>query len=415
MKFHKSLIPSNSGKRRGFTLAELMVALAGGLFIASAVFTLSKQTSRFSMSQMRVADATLGSVVGFERLRTDIARAGFLGTANVRRDPRVCGTPADAAWPAGLSNLASVQITPGAADTRSSEATDNGLTPQRILLGGSYASADQFDVRLVTRSDPAVIFLEPTSLGLANLGYTATPTAATLARVFATDRILRVVDNTGRVQFGVIASVTGGADPSITLARQPPLQFREGNPLGCGVRGNGSDLRANVVNLIRYDLVDLSEDAAFAPLFRGGPSYEATRRELVREELNARGELIAGTRELIAEYGVDLGFSLLTEPSVAAGLRRVTTTTAPAISSYAGLVSGLAAGNGPEQIRAVHAWFSVRSREADRPIELQTDTAGAGPKLLRVVVAEGTPERAFARVRSLQSTIPLMNQSTVNW
>ena len=54
-----------------------------------------KNSARFYQSETRVGEATLGGIVGFERLRTDIARAGFLASPNILTDPKVCGGPAD--------------------------------------------------------------------------------------------------------------------------------------------------------------------------------------------------------------------------------------------------------------------------------------------------------------------------------
>jgi prepilin-type N-terminal cleavage/methylation domain-containing protein len=86
---------------RGFTLVELMVAMVAGLFVSMAVFTLAKHASGFAMRQSRIADATLQSVIGFERLQADIARAGFLSSPNVVRDglPRGSGHPGERVHP----------------------------------------------------------------------------------------------------------------------------------------------------------------------------------------------------------------------------------------------------------------------------------------------------------------------------
>src|SRR5262249_28156260 len=113
-------VPSKQRRRqalrrffRGFTLTELMVAITGGLFISIAVFLLARQASRFYQHESRVSTATMASVVGFERLRADIARAGFLASPNVRKDPEVCNGPiGNATWPAYLAHLQSVMIEP---------------------------------------------------------------------------------------------------------------------------------------------------------------------------------------------------------------------------------------------------------------------------------------------------------------
>ena len=131
---------------RGFTLVELMVAVTGGLFIALAVFALASDASRFYKRESRVADATLGGLVGFERLRADIGRAGFLATPNIRRDPRLCGNPiGDASFPQELQRLASLRIdTDGSPNNNT--LNNNGITPDSIVLSGSYTGADEYPV-----------------------------------------------------------------------------------------------------------------------------------------------------------------------------------------------------------------------------------------------------------------------------
>jgi prepilin-type N-terminal cleavage/methylation domain-containing protein len=400
--------------RRGFTLVELMVAMVASMFVAIAVFTLAKHASAFAMRQSRIADATLQTVIGFERLKADIARAGFLSTPNIVRDPNICRNVQDAAYPLQLQSLASVFIQPVPSTQLSTESTVNGITPNQILLTGSYDSPDLFVARTITQDTRPVVYLSRTSLGMANINYTPATGADALGRVFRAGRALRIVDDAGGVQFGTIASVAGGNDPSITLAATPALQFRGGSGQKCGVRGHGNDF-VNAVNFVRYDVRDLSGVAQFSGMFPAnrGPTYEATRRELVREELDTGGVPIAGTLELVAEYVVDLGFSLLVSPSAGAQLTRV----APAnLSNFAGDPNSTGLNRGPQMIRAVHAWLSLRSQEADRSTSLSLPALGIGPNRLRISLdPTSSALPPFVRVRSLQSTIPLNNQMRATW
>ncbi len=404
-----------SGHARGFTLVELMVAMVGGMFVSFAVFTLAKHSSAFSLRQARIADATLQNVVGFERLKADIARAGFLSTPNLVNDPNICGDREAAGYPAWLGRLASVFIEAVPPLQRSSEMTLNGIIPSRIVLSGSYASADEFVARNIIGGAEPTVFLVPNSLGMANINYPATLDPTALGQVFATGRALRIVDDAGKTQFGVIAGVTGGANPTIELEPAPALEFRADSGLRCGIRGHGKNV-VNVVNIVRYDFRDLNDASLpeFSHMFRGGPSYEATRRELIREELDVTGTPIDGTLELIAEYAVDLGFSILVAPDTASPLVRFSGND---VANYAGDPVGLGLNAGPQLIRAVHAWLSVRSQEADRtaPIDPLV-TAGPGPNLLRISVHPTDRDLPpFARVRTLQSTIPLNNQARETW
>jgi hypothetical protein len=385
--------------------------MVGGLFVSMAVFAIAKHSSSFAMRQSRVADATLQSVVGFERLRADISRAGFLTTPNMVDDPALCR---GAVYPTWLQRMASIFIEPVPLPALSSEITLNGFTPQRIVLTGNYASGNQFAVREIIEGPPVQVVLQPNRLGMVEIGYPAAPVEATLSRVFVAGRALRVVDKTGRIQFGEIAGVTAGPNPAITLAVDPPLQFRSGSEVGCGIEGLGVGMVANVVNIIRYDLrnLNVTTEPGYQPMFRGGPSYETTRRELVREELDLDGNPFPDTMELISEYTVDLGFSLLVSQGTS-GLLPIS----PAnVSQYAGTPGKLAAGTGPQHIRAVRFWLSTRSQEADRDGQLPYTAAVPGPTLLRMSMDPTNPALPpFARVRTLQTTVPLNNQATIAW
>lgn len=96
---------------RGFTLVELMVALSGGLFLSIVVFALARDASRFYQREGRMTTATLAGMIGFERLKSDIERAGYLSTPNIQRDPNLA-TTVDAGTPAALFGLAALRITP---------------------------------------------------------------------------------------------------------------------------------------------------------------------------------------------------------------------------------------------------------------------------------------------------------------
>ena len=136
-------------RRSGFTLVELMVALTGGLIVSLMVFMLARDASRFYKSETRTADATLAGLVGFERLRNDIARAAFMASPNVRRDPSVCGDPmGNASWPTELAHMAGLRIDTPPAPNATLKA--NGLQPDRITLAGSFSSVEEFPIWGVT-------------------------------------------------------------------------------------------------------------------------------------------------------------------------------------------------------------------------------------------------------------------------
>src|SRR5216684_313969 len=98
----------------------------------------------------------------------------------------------------------------------------------------------------------------------------------------------------------------------ITLRALPTIPFKRGGGT-CGVEGFGVGMQANVVNWIRYEIRDLKKaPVGYASLFTksAGAPGEDTRFELVRVELDADGNEMENTLELVAEYAVDLKFAL---------------------------------------------------------------------------------------------------------
>jgi hypothetical protein len=389
--------------RRGFTLVELMVALSGGLFLSVMVFALARDTSRFYQREGRLANATMAGMMGFERLKADIARAGYLTTPNIRRDPTVCMTPS-AGWPSMLQTLASVQINPD--QPNNTTLAGMGLTPDEIVLAGSYLATEAFPLRQATGN---TLYLQVNVAPMARLGYlaaglTAENQKALLANVFRAGRVLRLTDNAGLQYFGVIADVTGGAQPVVTLEPVPSLVYG-GTAQNCGIQGDCTGCLVSVVNFIRYQIRDLKAagDARFQPLFTASANApgEATRTELVRDELDLSGEPIDAETELVAEYGVDLGFSATAWMIGANNAIDVQ----PGDGNFATFFPATeAAVADPQRVRAVRARLSVRSREADR----QAAIPGGFYRFK-------LPDGDWARVRTFQADISLPNQEAVRW
>lgn len=389
---------SRARRARGFTLVELMVALSGGLFLSVIVFTLARDTSRFYQRESRIASATLGGIVGFERLKRDIARAGYLSTPNAMTDPFVCGRP-EPGWPVMLRRLASLRINAdGSPLSGNADISANGVTPDEIILAGSYSATDEFPVE---GSGNTLVIQDASSGAMARLGYlslaNATEQTALLQSVFGEGRGVRFLDNnSGRSYFGEIESVQGGPSPRITLTA-PLFGSAAGCPLPGHIEGSVS-----VINFVRYRIEQLAPDTGgpFEPLFAASDSTlpgEANRTELVRQELNVDGEPIDGTLELVAEYAVDLDFEV--GALVGTAINQL---------GPAGWGSIFAADEdlvgAPQRVRTVRARLSVRSREADR------ESAISGG-LFRFRLGENQ----YARVRTFQADIALPNQLGVTW
>lgn len=413
-----ALTPSGSSEakrpmNRGFTLVELLVSLTGALFVSISVFMLAKYTSQQYQRESHVANATLGSVIGFERLRADIARAGFMASPNVRRDPFVCGTPiADATWPSQLRGMASLRIEDIPLQNLPALFNANALSPQRITLAGNYTSSEAFPIRAVAPSNGTYeVYLQVNTGAMARLGYHGEDVdqEALLESVFPPGRALRIVDKSGRQHYGTLLSVGGGDQPKLILKENAPrLQFREQSEIGCGLRGEETGAMINTVNFVRYTLRSMADDPRYGPVYSGtGPSYEQDRVELVREEFAPDGSPFDGTAELVAEYAVDLRFRLTVAPSQRTPLVYIEQ---DEVAEWAGPPESVGAGRGPQLVRSVHTWLSVRSRSADRRAPIEN---ASGP-LYRIGLGANGGE-PFARVRTVQARITLHNQLGATW
>jgi hypothetical protein len=404
-------VVSRARRRRGFTLVELMVAVTGGLFMSIVVFVLARDGARFYQRESRLADATFAGIVGFERLRVDIGRAGFMSSPNIRRDPRVCGKP-DGNWPLLLGRLESFTIAPG--PPMPAPLLAKGIAPDRITLAGSFASVEQFPARTpVDTGSEYHIYLQVNSGPMVRLGYQAATTpqvqTALLDSVFGIGRAIRIVDRAGGQHFGTITGTSNGDQPYVRVSRTPPLTFRHDMGAMCGFRGHETGALVNVVNFVRYDVRDLRGNSSYASLYNSssGIPYDSTRTELVRAELDTAGTVIAGTEELVAEYVVDLKFGITVVDSVLNGTDPSLETFAPGspeIATWAGQTPALT-----HLARAIRVRLSVRSRDADRESPVSTL-----PGLYRVGLGNGGGA-PYARVRTVQADIALRNQMRPLW
>lgn len=439
---------ANVARARGFTLVELMIALTGGLLISVFVFMMASQGSKFYQQEARISNATIGVMNGFQRLRADIARAGFLASPNVTRDPLVCsGQTAAEGWTTAqrsLHEMGGVRIAPGGSRTVATGALGtfwdaNGLNPDQLILAGAFSSTDQFPAAEIGQPNAAGapnvwrVYLQPNSPAMARLGYRTDGTQSEADRLAlvqaafrpdALPRVLRILDKKGSHHYAVIGAVgmatlagSGQQTPYIDLTAAVVLK-QESRATACGLQGLNVGATVNVVNFIRYGLQSLNsvqEYPEFAAVYADevADTYEESRAELVREELDVTGIPIPGTRELVAEYAVDLKFSLSVLTNAGA-LQEVAEGT-QGIATYAGNPRPGAGNARPHRIRSVHARLAVRSREADRDANIDLEAANLPAGGLYRVGLGTNGAGPFARVRTLQADIALRNHLRGTW
>lgn len=407
--------------RRAFTLVELMIALTGGLIFSIFVFMLTRDVSRFFSQESALSEATAGTLNGFQRLRADVQRAGFLVSPNLAKDPTRC--------PAPITDSAGKVTNIGNITTASGWATNSLLgqlalarievtagAPDKLTLYGNYTSADQYPVRTLVSN---VLHLDPFSDALARSGYLAswgdTDADDFLGRLFPAGSVVRVVSaETGEEQYALVATAEangGGSAPQISLDNAIQLVTKSAGS-SCGVRGIGADLLVNPVQIVRYSIGALP--TAYATL--GAEDTNWARQELLRELLRPNGTVLS--TEVIAEYATNftVGVQALVNPTT----NPVHTYFPPGsadIANYAGVSTQ---GNtfttsffGPHMIRAIRPLLSVRVRAPDRGADAP---AGSGYRVpLSTGSGGGSSVSGYARVRTLQALVMTRNARNKQW
>lgn len=430
--------------QRGFTLVELMVAMTGGLFLSMVVLALSRDAARFYQRETRVANATLAGLSGFERLSNDVARAGHLSTPNIEQDPRVCNVP-DASWPAMLRKLRAVVVETDMTPLNNTEVKSAGFTPQGIVLTGAMNTIEQLYANDITQGADGS-WLVYVNLGVpsaARVGLSPTPTAAVTAanqaaleRIFLSQGVGHAIRlrKGGKDQYGVVKEVKAiSGQAYLTLLPTPQLVKQKSGTI-CGIDSHSNGTAISVIDIVRYNLRRMLDDPAYTSLFKasgvgtgggaGASPWDGRRAELVRVELTPDGQEIDATREIVAEYAVDLQF---------AGWGATSATNSTITAVNAALTNAY---TGTQLLRGLHVRLSVRSREPEYSCDVTGVPLGANDHYRialgldselvknRGYLGQGfngkdTNEECvgspFARVRTLQSDIALRNLENSNW
>ena len=416
MQLPSGLVPVQD--RRGFSLVELMVALTGGLFVSVIVFAMARQGTRFYQQETRVAEATLASTIGMQRLRADIGRAGYMSSIFIDpsgSDPNLCMNYATSTLSL-LREMRSVQITKVDSLGGNTDPDNASIKADTIQLSGAYQNSDRFIAGFIQFNGLAtVVPLQPNIGALARWRYLqpTTDKQALLTQLFPTGRLLRLVNQYGRVAYGLITGVSPIGDPAnllptITLSTSLPL------PQGPPCTFSGVGVEVNVVNFIRYRIASLKNDTTYSGSY--GQLYNSTlansnpadvyRTELIREELDpVTGQAFANTPpEIVAEYAIDLKFEGLVTPALGPNQTALAVTTPTAGDIYT-ITSGAVGAGQPQRVRSLRARLSVRSREADRTSNVPAAMSAKG----RYRIAVGADQLTFARVRTVQTDIAIPN------
>jgi prepilin-type N-terminal cleavage/methylation domain-containing protein len=400
---------------RGFTLVELLVAIAAGSLVATAAVLLSKNAVKLFQEESRMSYAQVAVANGLGRLGLDLEHAGRNSTKNPRTDTRVCSAGL-AAWPTGMQRLQPVHIEL-LADL--AQNTGNDLRNERITIAGDMDSGDNWVMNsTLPNANGNTIILQPQSRSVRRLSALMQNGDITprLNEIFKAGRILHIEGPTSDY-YGRIKgfNATGGAvidSISVALETTPQVPMQPQSLLPCAIKGFGSGFPVHVISRIRYEVRAVVNDPVFADYIQpiNPVTGDDIRTELIRMELTPEDTVMPGSPELITEYAVGMRFGLtalaITSQPDAPVLERFPITD-PTPNTSVFTIAGPAdlVGSRPEAIRSIQVRLSVRSRAPDRPSVLP----GQAGKPYRFFISTAKSSDKYARMRNLEREFHLIN------
>lgn len=426
---------------RAFTLIEVLIAMSIGVLVAAAAFAMSRNATLFFQHESRISAAQLALTLGMNRITADLQRAAFLSSPNAAADPMVCR--ADWSATKGLQSLAGVQIKTGPAAAQSNDA-NNGMSPDQIVIGGSFDHSEAFVVHCVRKAGTSIqlelqspLYDGAMARVVAQLGTSpATPLDQRLATIFVPGRFVQILDPaTGMKVFGKVSAtnpvtVAAGNLATIALDTVPTIPTKPTSR--CGISNLGSDacgggLLVSVVSRVRYQIADMTGNTGkyknmLNKTQTGLSAAQVTvtgddgRTELLRAELGPNDDSAVLTSavddarlEVVSEYAVDLRFGVTVSTLVQQDMYEPLVDSYPIghATVYAAAGDTAAPGAYPQRIRAVQVRLATRTRAPDRYTDYGTP-AGDGRRLHFYI--PGTPSPSYARLRTGYANVALPNQ-----
>jgi type II secretory pathway pseudopilin PulG len=453
--FSKSALPRGRSAA-GFTLVELTVALVAGLIVAIGIVSLAKASTQTFHEETRAGAAEAALRTAVDRLRSDLARAGYMSTGNITADPNIAkplgqASPLSAAAAnfVGLARLSSIRLYEGGSTSNTiplSTQQPTPLSPDAIEIGGNMTSAEEFEVQLVeppsngcqrvllSSASPAILRVAPPSdtQQTTDLRNIFQPVGSSLSTQF----IVRIVDDTGRAQFVLTCAEnnaagfdnTGNPYVDIDPTNTPILTSQQTGTQG-GISGYAAGRAfVNAVHVVRWEIVGSADEAqgqaqyanALGSLSTGG--IDPNKYDLVRSYVDPKSGLpIASTTELVAEYAVDLDFAFSVDSGASAATPNIVTYAFEDNADndvYAQDVSKEKVSiPGPQRIRSVRARVSTRTALPDRTANIPVSNFGNQTYVYRYCVNnnpscntnDGTLR--WARARTVTTEVALPNLS----
>lgn len=380
-------------RRAGYSLVELMIALTAGALVISSTYFIGAASSRHFQEQQRIGQTQTAVRLAMDMVQRDLARAGYLGTANSATDQR-CRAP--------VFELQAVQFQNDVDSAMIPNAGLNGVSADRLTLVGSYASNDAYFATGLNAAGDSLTL--QTSWQAFRRTFGAPPIDATatgpFASVFTPGRVLRIRTQTGNVFYTTITSATAATG---AVAFAPRLGVG-----GLCVGGLADGATVSVLSRIEYRVDDGTgfNSASINPA--GSDFIEGRRSYLVRREVTFAGLAVANSETVVLENVVDFNLDFVLDQeanrTLPPSLQRLT---GLAAAPLLGSVAAGAVGAAPQRVRS--AIVSLSGRTADQDPSFPYIARAAGDPLTRFKVTVNAAYPGAARVRSLTSEVLLSN------
>jgi prepilin-type N-terminal cleavage/methylation domain-containing protein len=255
----------HSAARSGFTLLEVMIALAVGGIALSSIYAVGAASTRHFRQQQRISSTQTSLRSAMDQLKRDFQRAGFLATPNVQANAEACATVGapldDATNTAGTGRLAAVSSFSKNVNPRPTDLDPGNLngwaTMDTVTVMGNYATSGEYPG--ISVAPGGLVVTVPMNwqsfqrdfavwTGL-NAGQCNT---AAFAAAFAVGRMVRIHTQTERNFYSTVASVTCSGAVAATVTLNTPI------PSQC----NADAGWISPVNTLRYQAVNATGDDA---------------------------------------------------------------------------------------------------------------------------------------------------------
>ncbi|GAB4204176.1 MAG: hypothetical protein OHK0013_18910 [Sandaracinaceae bacterium] len=396
MSTHRYIPASRRRRRHGFTLVEMMVALTIGALVIGTVYTIGSSAARHFHEQQRISQLQLSVRLALDRIRRDVARAGFLGTMDSRTD-RTCGPPlgtiihaidiVDAQGTAAF--VGQPGFVPGVSQADAVTITGNFRT------GDAYRirSWSNFNMELATTwqayrrsfsQDPSTNVMDP----------------ALVQATFARDTPLLVRGPSGLRVW--TTSAGADADTGGTRARISTTTAYQNDACRVAVPGLNhfcADCTVAPVSAVRYEIVRAAPPLGPTPAMR---PITGENTVLMRTEINpVTGAVLDGPMPVL-EYAVH--FDIDAYVDTAAGANPT------AIALRNDVEAQLATINTPARIRGVRISLAARTARQDPQLSEGLAPLADGTPRVFDVFGRG-PGSGAARVRSAYTEVFLPNMA----